>query len=99
MGFSRIGKKGKIKDSQMQDTENMMQKFKIIMDSMTDAEMNDPNIIRSSRIKRIAKGAGVENKNVKELLKYYKKMKQMMKAMSGNRKMRKNLMNQLQFGK
>ena len=91
--------KGKLKDKNMQDTEDMMQKFKIIMDSMTEEEMNDPNIIRSSRIKRIAKGAGVENKNVKELLKYYKKMKQMMKVMSGNRKMRKNLMNQLQFGK
>ena len=69
------------------------------MNSMTDEEMNDPNIVRASRIKRIARGAGVENKNVKELLKYYNVMKRTMKGLSGNRKMQKNLMKQLKFGK
>jgi signal recognition particle subunit SRP54 len=69
------------------------------MDSMTDEEMNDPNIIRASRVKRIARGSGVENRDVKELIKYYNMTKRMMKGFSGNRKMRKNLMKQLQFGK
>lgn len=91
--------KGKIKDEDMDSTENKLQKFKIIMDSMTEEEMNEPNIVRSSRIKRIARGAGVENRNVKELLKYYNVMKRTMKGLSGNRKMRKNLMKQLNFGK
>ncbi len=90
--------KGKVKDTDMDDTENKLAKFRVIMDSMTDDEMNDPSIIRSSRINRIAKGAGVENRNVKELLKYYKMTKRMMKGFSGNRKMRKNLMKQLDFG-
>ena len=91
--------KGKVKQEDMDSTENKLQKFRIIMDSMTDDEMNDPSIVRASRIKRIAKGAGVENRNVKELLKYYNMTKKMMKGFSGNRKMRKNLMKQLQFGK
>jgi len=91
--------KGKVKEQDMDSTEVKLQKFRIIMDSMTDEEMNDPNLIRASRIKRIARGAGVENKNVKELLKYYNMTKKMMKGFSGNRKMRKNLMKQLQFGK
>jgi signal recognition particle subunit SRP54 len=91
--------KGRIKDEDMDSTEDKLAKFKVIMDSMTDEEMNDPSIIRASRIKRIARGAGVENKNVKELLKYYNVMKRTMKGISGNRKMRKNLMKQLQFGK
>ena len=91
--------KGKIKDEDMDKTENKLQKFKVIMDSMTDEEKSDPSIIRASRIKRIARGAGVENKNVKELLKYYNVMKRTMKGISGNRKMRKNLMKQLNFGK
>ena len=91
--------KSKVKAEDMDNTENKLQKFRIIMDSMTDEEMNDPNIIRASRIKRIARGAGVENKNVKELLKYYNMTKRMMKGFSSNRKMRKNLMKQLQFGK
>ena len=93
-GFS-----GKLKDVDMDDTQNRLRKFRVIMDSMTDEEMNDPTIVRASRINRIARGAGVENRNVKELLKYYNMTKRMMKGISGNRKMRKNLMKQLQFGK
>jgi len=93
-GFS-----GKIKGVDMDDTQNKLQRFRVIMDSMTEDEMNDPGIVRSSRVKRIAHGAGVENKDVKELLKYYNMTKRMMKGFSGNRKMRKNLMKQLQFSK
>jgi len=91
--------KGRVKQEDMDSTEIKLQKFRVIMDSMTDEEMNDPNIVRASRIKRIARGSGVENKNVKELLKYYNMTKKMMKGFSGNRKMRKNLMKQLQFDK
>ena len=89
---------GKMKDVDMNDTENRLKKFRVIMDSMTDEEMDNPSIVRASRIKRISRGAGVENKDVKELLKYYNMTKRMMKGLSGNRKMRKNLMKQLQFG-
>lgn len=91
--------KGRVKQEDMDTTELKLQKFRNVMDSMTDEEMNDPSIVRASRIKRIARGAGVENKNVKELLKYYNMTKRMMKGFSGNRKMKKNLMKQLQFGK
>jgi len=90
---------GKMKDVDMDDTQDRLQRFRIIMDSMTDEEMENPQIIRASRVKRIARGAGVENKDVKELIKYYNMTKRMMKGFSSNRKMRKNLMKQLQFGK
>ena len=89
---------GRIKNVDMGSTENKLQKFRVIMDSMTKEEMENPNLVRSARIKRIARGSGVENKDVKELLKYYNMTKRMMKGISGNRKMRKNLMKQLQFG-
>jgi len=89
----------KLKETDMDGTQNKLKNFRVIMDSMTDEEMNDPTIIRSSRIKRIARGAGVENKEVKELLKYYNMTKRMMKGFSSDRKLRKNLMKQLQFGK
>jgi len=92
-GFS-----GKMKDVNMDDTQNKLKKFKIIMNSMTDEEMENPQIIRASRVKRIARGSGLENKDVKELLKYYNMTKKMMKGISSNRKMRKSLMKQLQFG-
>ena len=93
-GFSK-----KLKDADVDNTQNKLQRFRVIMDSMTDDEMNDPTIIRSSRVRRIARGAGVENKDVKELLKYYNMTKRMMKGFSSDRKLRKNLMKQLQFGK
>jgi signal recognition particle subunit SRP54 len=93
-GFS-----GKLKDSDMDSTQDKLKKFRFIMDSMTDEEMNDPSIVRSSRIKRIARGAGLENKDVKELLKYYDMTKRMMKGFSGDRKLQKNLMKQFKFGK
>ena len=94
-----FGQSGKLKDVDMDETQNKLKRFRVIMDSMTEGERENPDIIRSSRIKRIARGAGVENKNVKELLKYYNMTKRMMKGFSSDRKMRKNLMRQLQFGK
>ncbi|RLF26022.1 MAG: signal recognition particle protein [Thermoplasmata archaeon] len=88
---------GKMKNVDMEETQRRLQRFRYIMDSMTDEELDNPEIIKSSRIKRIAKGAGVEHKDVKELLKYYRMTKGMMKGFSGNRKFRKNLMKQLKF--
>jgi signal recognition particle subunit SRP54 len=87
----------KLKDEDMDSTEIKLQKFRVIMDSMTEDEMNDPNIVRASRIKRIARGAGVENKNVKELLKYYNMTKKMMKGFSSTRD-QKRLMKRLKMG-
>ncbi|ABR56836.1 signal recognition particle protein Srp54 [Methanococcus aeolicus] len=52
-------------------TEHKLKKYKIIMDSMTSTEKENPDIIKTSRMKRIAKGAGVKQEEIKELLKYY----------------------------
>ncbi|MEA2055397.1 MAG: signal recognition particle protein Srp54 [Candidatus Thermoplasmatota archaeon] len=93
------GLAGRAKDVDMSEQENKFKTFKVIMDSMTDEEMENPQLIRASRMKRIAIGAGVENRNVKELVKYYNMMKRMMKGVTSNRKMRRGLMKQLQFGK
>lgn len=92
------GMSGKVKGMDMDSTQEKLKRFKIIMDSMTEEEMENPQLIRASRVKRIARGSGMENKDVKELLKYYNMTKRMMKGFSSNRKMRKSLMKQLQFG-
>ena len=88
---------GRMKNVDMDDTQRKLKKFRYIMDSMTEEELNNPDIIKSSRIKRIARGAGVEHRDVKELLKYYRMTKGMMKGFAGNRKLRRNLMKQLKF--
>ncbi len=92
------GLSGKMKGVDMNTTQDKLRKFKIIMDSMTNEEMENPQVIQASRVRRIARGAGMENKDVKELLKYYNMTKRMMKGFSSDRKMRKSLMKQLQFG-
>ncbi|PKK85360.1 MAG: signal recognition particle protein [Thermoplasmata archaeon HGW-Thermoplasmata-1] len=86
-----------LQKANMGDAQKRMGKFKVIMDSMTEEEMNDPSILKAGRIRRIARGSGTEPKNVKELLKYYDMSKGMIKGFSGNRKMKRGLMKQLQF--
>ncbi|UCF07249.1 MAG: signal recognition particle protein, partial [Thermoplasmata archaeon] len=92
------GVSDKISDMDMHQTQDRLAKFKVIMNSMTQEEMLNPKIIKSSRITRIARGSGCEPKDVKELLKYYNQTRKMLKGFSSNRKMRKALMKQLKFG-
>jgi len=88
---------GKLNEEEIYETQKKLKKFKVIMDSMTKKELENPNIIKSSRIKRIARGAGVEPKDVKELLKHYNMSKKMMKSLS-NKKLQKKLLRQFKIG-
>ncbi len=64
--------------------EGKLKKWKYILDSCTKAELEDPDeVMSASRIDRIAKGAGVNPSEVRELLKQYRQSKKMMKAMKG----------------
>ncbi len=65
--------------------EGKMKRWKYIMDSMTPKEREEPSLIDASRIKRIAKGSGVEESEVRELLKTYNQIKKMAK-MFGNKR-------------
>jgi len=86
----------KMKGADMQQTQERLKKFRSLMDSMTEREMEEPHLIKSSRMNRIARGAGLEPKDVKELLKYYNTSKKMMKGLS-NKKVQRRLMQQLKF--
>ena len=79
-------------------SQKRLKKFKIIMDSMTDEEMEDPKLIKSGRINRIAMGAGVDPKDVRELLKQFNMSKKAVKGFMGNRKLRRQLMKQIGAG-
>ena len=80
----------------VEETQQRLRNFRIIMDSMTEAEMDDPKLIKSSRITRIANGAGVDPKEVRQLLQQYNNSKKAVKGFMGNRKLRKQLMQQMQ---
>jgi signal recognition particle subunit SRP54 len=64
-------------------TSTKMNRYRIIMDSMTGAELDDPSLISSSRIQRVATGAGATPEEVRELIKYYKMMKRALKGVRG----------------
>jgi signal recognition particle subunit SRP54 len=64
-------------------TSTKMVRYRIIMDSMTAAELDDPALISSSRMQRIARGAGSSPDEVRELLKYYKMMQRTLKGLRG----------------
>jgi signal recognition particle subunit SRP54 len=64
-------------------TSTKMVRYRIIMDSMTNDELDDPALINSSRMQRIAHGAGATPDEVRELLKYYKLMQRTLKGLRG----------------
>jgi signal recognition particle subunit SRP54 len=64
-------------------TSTKMVRYRILMDSMTSAELDDPSLINSSRMQRIAHGAGATPDEVRELLKYYKLMQRTLKGLRG----------------
>ncbi len=61
--------------------EEKLKRYRIIMDSMTEEELEKPAIINYSRIKRIARGSGTSTADVRELLNQYNQMKKMFKSM------------------
>ena len=84
------GLSGMVKDDQLDQMEERVSKWRFIIQSMTKEEKADPDLLNSSRIKRIARGSGWSEHEVKELLKNYKNSKSMMKASKG-RQMQGNL--------
>ncbi|MEW6592326.1 MAG: signal recognition particle protein Srp54 [Candidatus Hadarchaeota archaeon] len=74
-----------IPDEQMKVGEEKLKKFKVIMQSMTKKEMEDPKLINASRVRRIAKGSGTKESDVKELLKQYEFMQKFVKAFAKGR--------------
>ena len=63
--------------------EKQMSRVEAIIYAMTPQEKTTPDIISSSRKKRIAKGSGTTIQDVNRLLKQFEDMKKMMKQMSG----------------
>ncbi|MFB0499787.1 MAG: signal recognition particle protein Srp54 [Candidatus Hadarchaeaceae archaeon] len=70
-----------IPEEQMRVGEEKLKRFKVIMQSMTPEELENPKLLNASRIRRIARGSGTSETDVKELLKQYEFMKKMIKKM------------------
>jgi len=69
-----------IPDEQMNMAEDALKKWRVIIQSMTPKEREKPKILSSSRIRRVARGSGTTEKEVKQLLTQYNQMRKMMKT-------------------
>jgi len=70
-------------DDAMDVTKDRMQNFDVIMSSMTEEELENPRSIGATQVERIARGAGVEEESVRELLEQHKMMAQTLKQFQG----------------
>ncbi|MBD19102.1 MAG: signal recognition particle protein [Euryarchaeota archaeon] len=86
--FGGLGAMGRAQKEQMQGN---LERFKVIMDSMTSYEKDEPQVLKAERIRRIAKGSGVNEKDVRELLAQWNRSRKMMKGIKGNRQLRKQM--------
>ncbi len=74
----------------LEQSEVKMKRYKAIIDSMTHMEREDGSLLSNSgRIKRIARGSGSTEKEVRELISDFNKMKKMYKLMKNDRNVRK----------
>lgn len=72
MGSSMLGE---LDDDILESQEDMMNQFSIIMDSMTEKEMQKPEIVDDERKRRIARGSGTSEDDIEEMLAQYNQMK------------------------
>jgi signal recognition particle subunit SRP54 len=77
------GLSGMVKEDQVEKMEERVDKWRYIIQSMNEGEKKDPDLLNASRIKRIARGSGWPEHEVKELVKNYKNSKNIMKASKG----------------
>lgn len=65
--------------------DRIIKRQRAIIDSMTPAERRNPDILKASRKKRIAAGAGAKVEEINKLLKMHRQMADVMKMMGGGK--------------
>ena len=73
------GMSNKVPDDMLNTAEDRLEKWRVIIQSMRTDEKENPKNFSSTRIKRVARGSGTSEKEVKELLKQYVMMRRMLK--------------------
>lgn len=89
--FEQLGLSAQLPENLIEQSEEKLETYKHIIDSMTKKERDDPDIINSSRIKRIALGSGHSEQEVRELLKQFNMTKKMFKKFKKGKRLPKSL--------
>ena len=82
----------KMDDDQVDAAQAMLKKTEVIINSMTRQERKKPEIIKSSRKIRIAKGAGVQPNDVTKLVDSFDMMRKQVLQMQRNPRMTQQMM-------
>lgn len=77
-----------VSDEMVKSSEEKLKSYQYIMDSMTEQEQENPEIINASRVKRIALGSGRQEKEVREMLKQYHMSRKMIDKVKKGKKIR-----------
>jgi signal recognition particle subunit SRP54 len=85
------GMSANIPDEMLNQAEGRLEKWRVIIQSMRPEEKENPKVFNSSRVKRVARGSGTTEKDVKELLKQYLMMRKLMKQFKRRKKLPFNL--------
>jgi signal recognition particle subunit SRP54 len=81
----------KLPADEMENAEERLVRWKVMIQSMTQDEKDDPKKLNRSRIQRVARGSGTNEREVRELIKQYNTMRKMLKQMKGSRRMRRQM--------
>ncbi len=76
-----------VPDDMLTLAEGRLEKWRVMIQSMTPEEKDNPKIFNASRIRRVARGSGTAEKDVKELLKQYTTMRRMFKTLRRKKKL------------
>jgi len=77
----------RLPDEALEEAEGKMKAWKYILQSMTKEEKENPKILNASRIKRIARGSGTKESDVRDMVKQYETMRRFIKTMGSRRRM------------
>jgi signal recognition particle subunit SRP54 len=70
-------------DNAMDVTKDRMRDFEVVMDSMTDQELENPRSIGAEQVRRIARGSGKPEERVRELLEQHRMMAKTIQQFQG----------------
>lgn len=89
----------KVSDEQMDEAQKKLKQLEAVINSMTLKERRNPDIIKSSRKIRIAKGSGCSASDVSKYIDSFNQMRSQMKMMKNNPNMMRAMMMQAQMMK
>lgn len=77
------GMMDQLPDDAMDVTQDRMRRFEVVMDSMTDEELENPRTVGQERVRRIARGSGTDEETVNQLLEQHRMMERTIEQFQG----------------